>query len=643
MSTILVVDDMAIFRDPLAASLRLAGYQTQCAENGREALARVAAGRPDLILLDLAMPVLDGLGFLRALRADAANARIPVIVLTAAAERENVMEAAGLGAREYMLKSRLSMKDMLERVKRRMADDQVGAVSPAGGATARAGRGAGTGAGRIAGTNAVTAPVVSFPASVPAPPATPTMAVGDLPRRMTKEQCVERAEGAMQAKTMSGVVMQVISQAASPHSDANQLAALVGRDPMLSARVLQAANSAAYATGRGVITNITEAVRHIGCSTIRNIATAVGIFDAMPETSPDGFNPIRCWQHSFAVARLCERLSASASVGAVAVVGGGEKDDEPAGPAPTGGTAYLVGLCHDVGEILFHTQFADEYREVMELRQRSGLPQDRVERAVLGMTHGELVTTILRCLGLPSEILGPIEAAHVALARNADPRDRMARTLRLAEYYANGLLLASGGGGMVAALTQVECRAACGQAEPARPDGVALRAEILALTGMLSGMGRGDGERLMAPLKPRGELRVWLAREGTLSGFDPLAAALDAMAHVEAHGALPGPGEWADCDALVVATRSPATAGFTSGEIERCVSARADGRPTPVLWLSGTEARGLPADALPVRRWPISLDELHHFLTAAEAASPAARAAHESRIRAALGWERGDG
>ena len=46
MSTILVVDDMAIFRDPLAASLRLAGYRTVCAENGRDALARVAAGRP---------------------------------------------------------------------------------------------------------------------------------------------------------------------------------------------------------------------------------------------------------------------------------------------------------------------------------------------------------------------------------------------------------------------------------------------------------------------------------------------------------------------------------------------------------------------------------------------------------------------
>jgi HD-like signal output (HDOD) protein len=436
----------------------------------------------------------------------------------------------------------------------------------------------------------------------------------------------------MQAKTMSGVVMQVISMAASPHSDATQLSSLISRDPVLSARVLQAANSAAYATGRGFITNITEAVRHIGCSTIRNIATALGIFDAMPETSPDGFNPIRCWQHSFAVARLCERLSSAADAGK----GGGDGDADPdAGAAPAGGTAYLVGLCHDLGEVLFHTQFAAEYRDVIEYKSRTGLPADKVERAMLGMTHGELAATILRHLGLPADILAPIEAAHVALARGVDPRDRTARILRLAEFYANGLMLASGGGGLVAPLTQVECRAACGQAEPARPDGVTLRAEILALTGMLSGMTRGDGERLMEPLRPRGAVRVWLAREGTLSSFDPLAAALDAMAQVEIHPALPKPDEWQDCDALVVATRSPATAGFTSGEIARAVAQRAGGRTTPVLWLTGTEPQGLPPGALPLRKWPVPVDELYQFLAAAEAASPTALAAAESKIRAA--------
>jgi hypothetical protein len=77
---------------------------------------------------------------------------------------------------------------------------------------------------------------------------------------------------------------------------------------MLSARVLHVANSAAYASARPVVHTIPDAVRQVGMSTVRNVASSLGIFEAMPPSSADGFNPIRCWQHSLAVAMLCERL-----------------------------------------------------------------------------------------------------------------------------------------------------------------------------------------------------------------------------------------------------------------------------------------------------------------------------------------------
>src|SRR5688572_24595203 len=82
MQTILVVDDMAIFREPLAACLKHEGYATVCAANGKEALTAVVRKRPDLILLDLAMPVMDGLTFLRHLRGNPATSALPVILLT---------------------------------------------------------------------------------------------------------------------------------------------------------------------------------------------------------------------------------------------------------------------------------------------------------------------------------------------------------------------------------------------------------------------------------------------------------------------------------------------------------------------------------------------------------------------------------
>jgi CheY-like chemotaxis protein len=118
---ILVVDDAAMFRDPLAAGLTLAGYDAACAADGAEALAAVAARRPDLILLDLAMPVMDGVSFLRALRAREGGGRIPVIVLSAAAEQRVAFEAGALGADDYLVKSRASLEEMIERVGQTLA------------------------------------------------------------------------------------------------------------------------------------------------------------------------------------------------------------------------------------------------------------------------------------------------------------------------------------------------------------------------------------------------------------------------------------------------------------------------------------------------------------------------------------------
>jgi CheY-like chemotaxis protein len=129
MSTILIVDDMAIFRDPISASLRLAGYQTITAANGKEALAQIHANRPDLILLDLAMPVMGGMAMLAALRRIPGCETLPVILLKAAAEKRLVLQAGSLGVQDYLLKSRFSLSELLARVKKRLTpqDTKTGA------------------------------------------------------------------------------------------------------------------------------------------------------------------------------------------------------------------------------------------------------------------------------------------------------------------------------------------------------------------------------------------------------------------------------------------------------------------------------------------------------------------------------------
>lgn len=96
MTTILLVEDNELNRDMLSRRLARQGYQVLQAVDGGEAIARARDSAPDLILMDLSLPVIDGWEATRRLKADEATRRIPVIALTAhamAGDREQAMAA----------------------------------------------------------------------------------------------------------------------------------------------------------------------------------------------------------------------------------------------------------------------------------------------------------------------------------------------------------------------------------------------------------------------------------------------------------------------------------------------------------------------------------------------------------------------
>lgn len=101
---ILIVDDLAINRIILRAKLGSACYDTIAASSGDQALAIARSERPDLIVLDMMMPGLDGIAVCRALRADPVTAQIPVIVATASRDVELRKAALDAGARVFLTK-----------------------------------------------------------------------------------------------------------------------------------------------------------------------------------------------------------------------------------------------------------------------------------------------------------------------------------------------------------------------------------------------------------------------------------------------------------------------------------------------------------------------------------------------------------
>lgn len=102
---ILVVDDFSTMRRIVRNLLKESGYvNIDEAEDGAAALARLRTGRYDFVISDWNMPVLDGLSMLQQIRADASLSRLPVLMVTAEAKRENVIAAAQAGANGYVVK-----------------------------------------------------------------------------------------------------------------------------------------------------------------------------------------------------------------------------------------------------------------------------------------------------------------------------------------------------------------------------------------------------------------------------------------------------------------------------------------------------------------------------------------------------------
>ena len=99
---ILVVDDDRSLRDALRRALILADYDVATAENGQEALTRVAAGEPDALVLDIGLPGIDGLEVCRRLRAT--GSRLPILMLTARDAVADRIEGLDAGADDYLVK-----------------------------------------------------------------------------------------------------------------------------------------------------------------------------------------------------------------------------------------------------------------------------------------------------------------------------------------------------------------------------------------------------------------------------------------------------------------------------------------------------------------------------------------------------------
>lgn len=116
MAKVLIVEDDQTLRDVFSLIVKSGGYKVGTAQDGQDALKKLAEFSPDLILLDMLMPVKSGLEFLQEADITNTHPKTTVIILSNLSESQTIQQALKLGAKKHLIKSNIQPTDLLKEL-----------------------------------------------------------------------------------------------------------------------------------------------------------------------------------------------------------------------------------------------------------------------------------------------------------------------------------------------------------------------------------------------------------------------------------------------------------------------------------------------------------------------------------------------
>jgi chemosensory pili system protein ChpA (sensor histidine kinase/response regulator) len=132
MKTILITEDHAEVREPLARLLQVEGFHVLTAANGAEALTVLQNITPDLLLMDLMMPRMDGITLLQIIRHDPRWRDLPVVVLTGLVDGSLLTRARELNVSALLLKSKFKVDELFTRIRQALTAAEAAEAAAAG-------------------------------------------------------------------------------------------------------------------------------------------------------------------------------------------------------------------------------------------------------------------------------------------------------------------------------------------------------------------------------------------------------------------------------------------------------------------------------------------------------------------------------
>ncbi|MBI1824850.1 MAG: response regulator [Planctomycetes bacterium] len=427
MSKILVVDDMALCREPIAESLRRHGHEAICAASGMDALALAREHRPDLILLDMNMPGMDGLTTLSALRQQTCFHDTPVLLLTDRSDREGIIGAGKYGVQGYLLKSTFSLDDLFARIDKCLCHPSLAAASRPTMTTA--GRSSATTVARA--TTATGAPTSRRP-PVPVADVSPIPTTDDPTKNssstLTGDKLLARICKHLELKPLGVTVQNVIAASSSAACSVEDIARAAAPDQALCIRLLRVANSSAYRRGQSV-SGVKAAVQRLGIQEVRSLVMTLDVLDNYASAAGSRIDPRLFWEHALACGLIAGGIA-------------------KARQAKAADAYFLWGILHDLGRLILMAQLTDRYAAVCDAAQETAQPLEKIESQSLLLDHCDVLEKALEHWKFPREFIVPVIHHHSSMEKmnrlEAEHRDAAA-TIALANRVAHAMLLGDSG------------------------------------------------------------------------------------------------------------------------------------------------------------------------------------------------------
>ena len=377
---VLIVDDTPLCLHAIAEILRREGFEVLCANHGEEALGMLSSQPVDLVLLDVMMPGIDGIGVLKLLRGREEWRGLPVVLLTDAADQAHVEAAARIGVQGYLLKSHFSVAELLNRVRKYLPEaQQMAAAAAPDGAV-----------GRVCPLSTAESQSTAMP-----------VASHEAPRSSVPKDrltILARIRRELELKSVPPVLQHVIALTNSSRSTLEEVVDAIRQDQALAVKVMKLANSSLYNAGKRT-PSLSEALQRVGMAGVRNAVAAIMAIEHFSETAASGLVPQRIWEHSLATAMLAQSLA-------------------PRTGLDNGDELFLAGLLHDIGRITLSATYPEAYQEAMALATERGIDLVQAEQEIFGLNHAKVSEEVLSHLRMPQSV------AHIVGA-HAQPVERL--------------------------------------------------------------------------------------------------------------------------------------------------------------------------------------------------------------------------